>query len=67
MISTVSATLRDDVHFVDASEDAFPMGSMTGAPKVMACNFDKYEMVSAVCSPDRQVLLLQTGILNSMW
>lgn len=44
MISTVSSTLRDDIHFVDALKFAFPMGSMTGAPKVMAMQLiDKYE------------------------
>ncbi len=36
MISTISGELRDDVHFVDAIQSAFPMGSMTGAPKVMS-------------------------------
>lgn len=36
MISTVSAELRDDVHPVEAIRRAFPMGSMTGAPKVRA-------------------------------
>lgn len=34
MISTVSGELRDDVHWVDALLHCFPMGSMTGAPKV---------------------------------
>lgn len=36
MISSVSGELREDVHIVDAVKLAFPMGSMTGAPKVMA-------------------------------
>ncbi len=36
MISTVSGELRDDIHFVDAIKNAFPMGSMTGTPKVMS-------------------------------
>jgi para-aminobenzoate synthetase component 1 len=36
MISTISAELRPEVHFVDAIRNAFPMGSMTGAPKVKA-------------------------------
>ncbi len=34
MISTVSSTLNPEVHPVDAIKYAFPMGSMTGAPKV---------------------------------
>lgn len=36
MISTVSATLHPNAHPVDAIKYAFPMGSMTGAPKIMA-------------------------------
>jgi para-aminobenzoate synthetase component 1 len=34
MISTVSGRLRDDMSFADALKYSFPMGSMTGAPKV---------------------------------
>jgi para-aminobenzoate synthetase component 1 len=34
MISTVSATLRADCSWTDAIRNAFPMGSMTGAPKI---------------------------------
>jgi para-aminobenzoate synthetase component 1 len=34
MISTVTAKLRRDIHPVDAIRNAFPMGSMTGAPKI---------------------------------
>jgi len=36
MISTVSGTLRADVSTVQAIKNAFPMGSMTGAPKIKA-------------------------------
>lgn len=36
MISTVTCLLRKDIHFVDAIKNAFPMGSMTGAPKIRA-------------------------------
>lgn len=44
MISTVSATLRPDQTFADALRHAFPMGSMTGAPKIRAMELiDQYE------------------------
>ncbi|MEO6166930.1 MAG: anthranilate synthase component I family protein [Chitinophagales bacterium] len=44
MISTVSSELRGDVHFMDAIKNAFPMGSMTGAPKIKAMQLiDQYE------------------------
>ncbi|MFC5408141.1 anthranilate synthase component I family protein [Larkinella bovis] len=44
MISTVSATIQDDLPFTDAIRNAFPMGSMTGAPKVRAMELiDQYE------------------------
>jgi len=36
MISTVSGSLRKDVHWSDAIKYAFPVGSMTGAPKIRA-------------------------------
>ena len=36
MISTVCGTMRPNVHPLEVLRDAFPMGSMTGAPKVMA-------------------------------
>lgn len=36
MISTVSGELREGVHFTDVIKNSFPMGSMTGAPKVRA-------------------------------
>jgi len=44
MISTVRGALRQEVHPVEALRDAFPMGSMTGAPKVMAMELiERYE------------------------
>lgn len=44
MISTVTAQIRDEVHFLDTIKNAFPMGSMTGAPKVKAMELiEKYE------------------------
>lgn len=44
MISTVSCELDPNVHFIDAIRNAFPMGSMTGAPKLKAMELiEKYE------------------------
>lgn len=44
MISTVSAQLSSDVEPVEAIKNAFPMGSMTGAPKVEVMkNIERYE------------------------
>lgn len=36
MISTISCELHPEIHLVDAIKNTFPMGSMTGAPKVKA-------------------------------
>lgn len=36
MISTISSKLKEDFHFVDSIKHCFPMGSMTGAPKLRA-------------------------------
>jgi para-aminobenzoate synthetase component 1 len=44
MVSTVTGELKPGVHFIDAIKAAFPMGSMTGAPKVIVMeNIEKYE------------------------
>ena len=44
MISTVSAELSENYTWVDAIKAAFPMGSMTGAPKVRAMELiEQYE------------------------
>ncbi|MCE2741323.1 MAG: anthranilate synthase component I family protein [Sphingobacteriales bacterium] len=44
MISTVSSTIIDGLNPVTAIANAFPMGSMTGAPKVMAMQLiEQYE------------------------
>lgn len=44
MISTIEGSLREDIHFMDAIKNAFPMGSMTGAPKVRAMQLiEQYE------------------------
>ena len=36
MVSVIRAQLKSDVHFTDILRASFPMGSMTGAPKVAA-------------------------------
>ena len=38
MISTVSSRIASDTHPVDVIRNSFPMGSMTGAPKIAAMN-----------------------------
>ena len=44
MISTISCELNENVHFIDAIKNTFPMGSMTGAPKIKAMQLiDQYE------------------------
>mgnify|MGYP001793255743 CR=1 FL=1 len=44
MISTVTGILKDDKTAVEAIKNAFPMGSMTGAPKIKVMELiEKYE------------------------
>jgi len=44
MISTVCGELRPEVHAVDIIKNSFPMGSMTGAPKIKVMELiEKYE------------------------
>ncbi len=44
MISTISSNLDSRHHFIDALKFAFPMGSMTGAPKIRAMQLiEKFE------------------------
>jgi len=44
MVSTISAVLKSEDDTVDVIKNAFPMGSMTGAPKVKAMELiEKYE------------------------
>ncbi len=44
MVSTVSAVLKSENDMIDAIKNAFPMGSMTGAPKIKAMELiEKYE------------------------
>lgn len=45
MISTISCQLSPEIHFIDAIKHTFPMGSMTGAPKVKAMKLiEEYEL-----------------------
>ena len=45
MVSTVTAQARPEIPFVDIIKNAFPMGSMTGAPKVRAMELiEQYEI-----------------------
>lgn len=44
MISTISSQAKSNIHFTDILKSAFPMGSMTGAPKLRAMELiDSYE------------------------
>jgi para-aminobenzoate synthetase component 1 len=44
MISTIECEIRSDLNFIDAVKNTFPMGSMTGAPKIRAMELiDHYE------------------------
>jgi para-aminobenzoate synthetase component 1 len=44
MISTIECEIASDLHFIDAIKNTFPMGSMTGAPKIRAMELiDRYE------------------------
>lgn len=42
MISTVTAQTREDINGIDIIQNAFPMGSMTGAPKIKAMELIEY-------------------------
>ena len=44
MVSTISANVKEDILISDILKNTFPMGSMTGAPKVMAMELiENYE------------------------
>lgn len=59
MISTVAAELQPEVDLVDVMRAAFPMGSMTGAPKIRAMQLiEHYE---------RSQRSLYSGSLGVVW
>jgi para-aminobenzoate synthetase component 1 len=44
MISTITSELKDDIHWSEVLKTTFPMGSMTGAPKIRAMQLiEEYE------------------------
>jgi len=44
LISTISSEIKEGIHPVDVIKNAFPMGSMTGAPKIKAMELiEKHE------------------------
>jgi len=46
MISSIEGTLKKDLHFTEAIQKSFPMGSMTGAPKKRVMELiEQYEPV----------------------
>ncbi len=46
MISTIQSVIKENVIFTDVIKTTFPMGSMTGAPKIKAMQLiDKYETI----------------------
>jgi para-aminobenzoate synthetase component I len=42
LVSTISGNTRKGMHFTDVLKNAFPMGSMTGAPKIRAMQLIEY-------------------------
>lgn len=59
MISTVSSKLHPKHHFVEAIKAAFPMGSMTGAPKIRAM-----ELIEAYESTKRGIYSGAIGYID---
>ena len=67
MISTVVSELDEYTPWTEAIRHAFPMGSMTGAPKISAMQLiEKTEVLKEVCTLVLLDLLLLILILISM-
>tara|TARA_B100001057_G_scaffold500894_1_gene618607 strand:+ start:22220 stop:23500 length:1281 start_codon:yes stop_codon:yes gene_type:complete len=46
LISTISSRIKDEYHPLDVIKNSFPMGSMTGAPKIRSMELiEKYENI----------------------
>jgi para-aminobenzoate synthetase component 1 len=59
MVSTVVCELRDDVSAVEAIKNTFPMGSMTGAPKISAM-----QLMEAIRTQQTRRILRRYGLFS---
>ena len=62
MISTVVSEIKEDVHLVDVIKDTFPMGSMTGAPKISAM-----KIIEKLRENQTRFVFRYCGIFYSIW
>ena len=68
MISTVVCELQDGISAVQAIKNSFPMGSMTGAPKINAMQLmERYEHSKRGVYSGRWGILVPMMILILMW
>jgi len=69
LISTISAELKDDTTFTQLLRDTFPMGSMTGAPKIRAMQLiEEYEYSRrGLYSGSERFILRQRRLHNARW
>lgn len=61
MISTVEAEIKEDCSIFDCIQNAFPMGSMTGAPKLRAM-----ELIEEVENTKRELFSGSIGYIDPM-
>ena len=68
MISTITSKLKAGVSGVEAIRCAFPMGSMTGAPKIRSMELiEKYESTKRGLYSGSVGYFTPQGISISMW
>ena len=68
MISTVEAELSSEIKVTEAIAACFPMGSMTGAPKLRAMQLiEQYEMSKEGCIVGQLAISTPRVILISTW